>query len=359
MRAGQHSGGVTATPAIPCFFHPQQLKFKPKYEWAFGEKIEHPETTARAEGILAALEADGQRFNVRRPHEITEEMIHSVHDPRLIRMLQTAESLRKTDTFYPAVFMRGMDITPDPGLIAHAGSFCFDSGTPLSRETWSAARWSASCAVSAALTVAKGDSHIAYALSRPPGHHATQGLFGGYCYLANSGLAAQALRMGGAERVAVLDIDVHHGNGTQAVFWDDPSVLTVSLHGDPINFFPFFTGYAEEIGGGAARGTNLNIPLPEGTDGRAYEQALEGALARIVEFDPAFLIVAAGVDTYERDPMGNFSLTTEDLGRVGERIGALGLPTIAVQEGGYYTPHIGRNVRAVLLGLIEGARGRN
>lgn len=349
---------MTATPVIPCFFHPKQLKFKPKYEWAFGEKIEHPETTARAEGILAALEQDPEHFVIRRPVEVTEEMIHSVHDPRLVRMLQTAQSLRKTDTFYPAVFMRGMDITPDPGQISHAGSFCFDSGTPLSRETWLAARWSASCAVTAAMTVASGDARIAYALSRPPGHHATRGLFGGYCYLANSSLAAQCLRTGGARRVAVLDIDVHHGNGTQEVFWDDPDVLTISLHGSPENFFPFFTGFAEEIGGGAARGTNLNVPMPEGTDGQAYEMGLEQAIARILDYDPSFLVVAAGVDTYERDPMGNFGLTTEDLGRVGERIGALGLPTVAVQEGGYYTPHIGRNVKSLLAGLAEGARGK-
>lgn len=343
---------------IPCFFHPRQLKFKPNYEWAFGEKIDHPETTARAEGILAALEADAQRFDVRRPTQISEEALLAVHDPRLLQMLRTAEGLRKTDTFYPAVFMRGTDITPDPGQISHAGSFCFDSGTPLNRETWPAARWSASCAVSAAVAVAGGEAKVAYALSRPPGHHATTGLFGGYCYLANSSLAAQSLRTGGAERVAILDIDVHHGNGSQEVFWADPAVLTVSLHGDPTNFFPFFTGFAEEIGGGAGRGTNLNVPLPEGTDGQAYAQALEGALARIADFDPAFLVVAAGVDTYERDPMGNFALTTADLGRVGERIGALGLPTVAVQEGGYYTPHIGRNVEALLLGLAEGMSRR-
>lgn len=353
----QHSTHVTAARPTPCFFHPQQLNFKPKYEWAFGEKIEHPETTARAEGILTALEADGAFFEVRRPELISDETIHAVHDPRLVRMLQTAQSLRKTDTFYPAVFMRGTDITPDPGRIAHAGSFCFDSGTPLSRDTWTAARWSASCAVTAATVVASGESRLAYALSRPPGHHATQGLFGGYCYLANSSLAAQSLRTGGAKRVAVLDIDVHHGNGTQQIFWDDPSVLTVSLHGDPNNFFPFFTGFAEEVGGGPARGANLNLPLEEGTDGQAYARALETALARIAEFDPAFLILAAGVDTYERDPMGNMTLTTADLGRIGERVGALGLPTIAVQEGGYYTPHIGRNVQALLQGLREGARG--
>lgn len=339
---------------IPCFFHADQLRFKPRYEWAFGEKIDHPETTARAEGILGALEADPSRYDLRRPEEITEQALTEIHSPRLIEMLKTAEQLRRPDTIYPTVFMRGPDISSDPTNIAHAGSFCFDSGTPLSRETWSAARWSASCAVSAAAAVADTEHDVAYALSRPPGHHATAWLFGGYCYLANSALAARTLTNRGA-RVAVLDIDVHHGNGTQSIFWDDPAVLTISIHGDPTNFFPFVTGFAVETGGPGAPGGNLNVPLPEKTDGQAYERALElEVLPRLRTFAPDFLVVAAGVDTYERDPMGCFSLATEDLYRIGEQIGALGCPTVVVQEGGYYTPHIGRNVTAVLGGIVAG-----
>jgi len=342
---------------MPCFFHADQLRFKPRYEWAFGEKIDHPETTARAEGILGAIEADPARYDLRRPDQIDEEKLADVHDPRLLQMLKSTEQLRRAETFYPAVFMRGRDISSDPTNISHAGSFCFDSGTPLSRETWNAARWSASCAVSAAEIVASGEHGLAYAMSRPPGHHATSRLFGGYCYLANSALAARSFQRRGA-RVAVLDIDVHHGNGTQSIFWDDPEVLTISIHADPAVFFPFVTGFAKETGGPKAPHGNLNVPLPPKTDGQAYEQALmNDVIPRLRAFDPQFLVVAAGVDTYERDPMGCFLLQTADLHRVGERIGALGLPTVVVQEGGYYTPHIGRNVTAILGGMIEG-RGR-
>lgn len=340
---------------LPCLFHSDQLTFKPRYEWAFGEKIDHPETTARAEMILAAIEAAPDVYELRRPDELPEATLATLHDERLITMLKAARQLRRAYTFYPAVFMRGENIVPDATNIHHAGSFCFDSGTPLSRETWSAARWSASCAVSAAALVKAGDHPVAYALSRPPGHHATRSLFGGYCYLGNSALAAKHLA-GERAKVAVIDIDVHHGNGTQGLFWNDPRVLTISLHGDPKTFFPFFTGFASEIGGADARGFNLNVPLEEKTDGQAYERALDlHVFPRVADFAPDFLVVAAGVDTYERDPMGDFNLTTEDLHRIGERIGALGYPTVVVQEGGYYTPHIGRNVTAVLTGLSTGS----
>ena len=342
---------------VPCFFHPAQLRFKPRYEWAFGEKIDHPETTARAEGILAAIESDPERFDLRQPEEISEDVVLALHDARLVTMLKTATGLRHADTFYPAVFMHD-DVEPDPTSIFHAGSFCFDSGTPLSRETWNAARWSASCAVAAARQIKSGASKVAYALSRPPGHHATRRLFGGYCYLGNCALAARHLGEGGA-KVAVLDIDVHHGNGTQALFWDDPNVLTVSLHGDPVAFFPFVTGFATETGGYGAVFTNLNVPLPEGTDGQAYVTALQSSVfERIDAFAPDFLVVAAGVDTYERDPMGCFALRTDDLHRIGELIGARGYPTTIVQEGGYYTPHIGRNVVAVIDGIATGLSSR-
>lgn len=339
--------------SVPCLFHPEQLGFAPEFEWALGERTVHPETRARAQGIVAAIEADPERFDLRPPDELPEHAILALHDEGLIRMLKTSATLQEGETFYPSVFMPAPEVEPNPDSIGHAGAFCFDTSTPLSRETWIAARWSAACAVSAAALVAEGDHPIAYALSRPPGHHATAARFGGYCYLANSALAASHLRARGA-RVCVLDIDVHHGNGTQSVFWNEPDVLTVSVHGDPNTSFPFLTGFASEVGGEAARGANLNLPLPRGTDGQAYERGLELALDRIRTFAPDFLVLAAGVDTYEHDPIGSFGLTTADLHRVGELIGALGLRTAVVQEGGYHTSHIGRNVTAVLLGLCEG-----
>ena len=336
---------------IPCFFHPDQLRFAPRFEWFGGERTEHPETTVRGEAIVAALESDPERFSMRRPDAIDEALLRSVHDPQLLQVLQTAESLAPGEAVHPAVFLRGPEVSARPDRLNQAGAFCFDTGTPLHPETWVAAKWSAASAVSAALCVASGDTRIAYGLARPPGHHATTGLFGGYCYLANASLAARALLERGAKRVAILDIDVHHGNGTQAVFWDEPRVLTVSLHGDPESLYPFFTGYADEVGGPNASGTNLNLPLPSGADGRSYMVALETALERIVAFDPAFVLVAAGVDTHALDPIGNLALQTDDLAEVGARIGALGLRTVVIQEGGYYTPLLGQNVQALLLGM--------
>lgn len=338
---------------IPCFFHPDQLRFAPRFEWFGGERTDHPETSVRGEAIVAALESDPARFTVRRSEPLDETLLRSVHDPKLLRVLQAAESLSAGASVHPSVFLRGPDIAARPERLNQAGAFCFDTGTPLHPQTWSAAKWSAASAVCAALCVAAGDSRVAYGLARPPGHHATPELFGGYCYLANASLAARALLEGGATRVAILDIDVHHGNGTQAVFWNDPRVLTVSLHGDPESLFPFFTGYADETGGPQAPDANLNLPLPSGADGRSYMVALETALERIVAFDPAFVLVAAGVDTHALDPIGNLALQTDDLNRVGARIGALGRPTVVIQEGGYYTPLLGENVTALLLGVAE------
>ena len=336
----------------PCFFHPDQLDFKPRYEWAFGEKIAHPETTARADGILAALEARSERYVVRAPRKVPLTDLRRLHNFNLLTLYNTARQLPQGHTFYPSVFLRDRTVRVDPTNIMHAGYFCFDSGTPLNRQTWTAATWSAACAAEAADAVRRG-AKLAFALSRPPGHHATREQFGGYCYFNNTAVAAGRLRRNG--RVAIVDIDFHHGNGTQSIFWRDGRVLTISVHGDPREFFPFFVGFAAETGGAAGRGFNINLPLPAKTDGQEYLQVLERhVLPAIRHFDPASLVMAAGVDTYERDPIGDFALTTNDLRTVGEVIGRLKLPTAAIMEGGYYTPHIGRNVDALLEGLREG-----
>ena len=340
---------------VPAYFHRDQLSFRPQYEWAFGNKIEHPERTERADNILSELEA-ADRFDVRSPRTQPIQQVAQQHAPHLLRLYETARGLPEHETYNPSVFYHRESIQPDPKNINHAGYFCFDSGTPLSRETRTAALWSAACALAAAHAVQAGQP-LAYALSRPPGHHASYEDFGGYCYINNSALAAKHLSHQG--RVAVLDIDVHHGNGTQALFWRSADVLTVSIHADPANSFPFFTGSATENGAGPGRHRNVNLPLDRGTDGQAYLRALERhALPLIAAFEPCALVVAAGVDAYHKDPVGDFALTTQDFFRVGERIGALRLPTCAVQEGGYYTPHIGRNVVAVIDGIATGLSSR-
>src|SRR5207249_4149140 len=207
-----------------------------------------------------------------------------------------------------------------------------------------------------AITVAErvtGGERLAYGLCRPPGHHAARGMLGGYCYFNNAAIVAEWLRrQGGARKVAILDIDYHHGNGTQQIFWERGDVLYVSLHADPARAFPYFSGHADETGAGAGKGRNRNFPLPAGTRITPYAAALEDACAIIAEFDPdAPLVVSLGFDTYERDPIADLGLRTDDYARVGSMIAALGRPTVLLQEGGYAIDAIGANAVSFLSGF--------
>ena len=193
----------------------------------------------------------------------------------------------------------------------------------------------------------------AFALSRPPGHHAGADFFGGYCFLNNAALAAQYLRDAGMERVAVLDIDYHHGNGTQACFYDRPDVFFASIHGDPRTEYPFFLGHADETGVGAGKGFNLNLPLPRGTGYPAWAAALDTALARIQQFGAQALVVSMGMDTFVGDPISGFTLHSDDYLRVGERLRACGLPTVLVFEGGYAVQEVGVNAVNVLQAFAD------
>lgn len=342
-------------PVLPVFFHPVQLSHKPLYEWAFGTKLEHPETTTRAEKILAAIGAAGSVFALHTPSAMPEALLKRLHDPRLVTLYRRAEQdLADDATFYPSVFPKRHQNRPDPESIHHAGFFCFDSGTPLTKLTWAASAWSAACAHDAAKLVASGKSRFAYALSRPPGHHASRDLFGGYCYFNNAALAVAALRERGG-KVAIVDIDFHHGNGTQAMFYRDPEVLFVSIHGDPREFYPYFSGFATERGAGDGEGFTLNHPLPKGADWQEYARVLDTqVLPAIRSFGASALIVSAGFDTYRDDPIGRFTLETDDFATLGGRLASLGLPTVIVQEGGYCVEALGANVAAFLEGAREG-----
>lgn len=341
---------------IPVFFHPAQLNFKPLYEWAFGQRIDHPETTARAESILSALRGAPEIFDVQPPKELPLTALRTQHDYQLLTLYNAARRLPEGETFYPTVFPRDRPGYADPHNIHHAGAFCFDSGTPLNAQTYDAAVWSAACAHYAAEAVRNRSTRLAYALSRPPGHHASKSFFGGYCYFNNTGLAARQLR--GSGRVVIIDIDFHHGNGTQSLFYHDSKVLTISIHGDPREFFPFFAGHPTETGAKSGQGYNMNLVLESGVDVQAYLKLLdEMVLPAVRSFAPAWLVVAAGFDTYHKDPVGKFNLYTPDYAEIGGRLGALGLPTVVVQEGGYYTPDLGLNARTFLHGLREGQRG--
>jgi acetoin utilization deacetylase AcuC-like enzyme len=245
------------------------------------------------------------------------------------------------------------DVLP-ANFAARMGLFSMDAGTPLTSGTWVAARAGADCALSAAKAVA-GGTRSAFALTRPPGHHAGADFFGGYCFLNNAALAAQYLRDQGVPRVAVLDLDYHHGNGTQAIFYDRPDVYFTSIHGDPCTEYPFYLGYADEMGAGAGLGANRNLPLPRGADFLQWRQALTQALDDIRTFGAAALVVSLGLDTFEGDPISGFKLRSADYLQVGADLARANLPTVLVFEGGYAVAELGINTVNVLDAFVQGA----
>lgn len=239
--------------------------------------------------------------------------------------------------------------TPPANFAARLGLYGFDAGSPLMAGTWAAARSGAACAL-AAVGEVLGGARSAFALTRPPGHHAGPDFFGGYCFLNNAALAAQALRDGGHHRVAVLDVDYHHGNGTQTIFYERADVLTVSIHGDPRTEYPFFLGHADERGAGAGEGANLNLPLPRGTGFTDWRVALDTALQAVTNFGASALVVPMGLDTFEGDPISGFHLRSADYATVGQALAGAGLPTVFTFEGGYAVAEVGINA----VNLLEG-----
>lgn len=241
---------------------------------------------------------------------------------------------------------------PPQHIDGRAGYYALASETAITQGTWAAAQASCASAQAAQRAVAGGE-RAAFALCRPPGHHAARDMFGGYCFLNNAAVAAQMFRDAGAARVAVLDIDFHHGNGTQDIFFERGDVLTVSIHGRPQECFPYFLGYADETGAGAGEGANLNLPLPVGTGYGLWGEALDTALARIKGFGAESLVVALGVDTWEGDPISAFRLQSADFTDLGCRIAGAGLPTVFCMEGGYAIAEIGVNTANLLEGFAQ------
>jgi acetoin utilization deacetylase AcuC-like enzyme len=233
-------------------------------------------------------------------------------------------------------------------LAVRAGYYCIDTFTPLNSNAFTAARYAVDCTLTAAELLLKG-ARMAYALVRPPGHHTERKSFGGFCYFNNAAIAAEMLSKEG--RVALLDIDYHHGNGNQDIFYERADVLTISIHGHPRFAYPYFSGFKDEKGENKGRGYNINYPLPEQCDGTAYRIVLTQALSRITRFNPVFLVVSLGLDTAKGDPTGTWSLLANDFDLNGALIGALRVPTLVVQEGGYSTSVLGVNARRFLTGL--------
>lgn len=339
-----------------CWASPRHRAHHCNVEFTEGRYLQSFECPARADGVLRALEVAGLG-PVNEPPDRGLDPLLRVHDAHYVAFLRSAwirwQALGREHPALPMIWHAGAGrpATPPGHIDGLLGFYAQDAACSIVAGTWEAAYASAQCALAAAGELLAG-APASFALCRPPGHHATAAAMGGFCYLNNAAIAAQALRDAGLARVAVLDVDYHHGNGTQAIFWQRADVLFASLHADPDEDYPFFTGRASELGEGAGLGANLNLPLPPGTDGVGWLQALQPALQAIQRHGAAAIVVSLGVDTFEHDPISRFRLRSSDYLEMGRHIGALGLPTAYVLEGGYATEAIGTNVVNVLAGHL-------
>jgi acetoin utilization deacetylase AcuC-like enzyme len=333
-------------------------------ELSGGKPIPCYESPERAVEIERALVTDGG-FAFEEPDAFGSNPILAVHDAELLDVVANAwtdgvaagdlDGTRPLipDTFKLAAYVGRMDLDEEPPR-AHRrlGAYLFDTATPIVAGTAEAARQAVDVALTAARRVVDG-APLAYGLCRPPGHHAARGMLGGYCFFNNAAIVAEWLRReAGFSRVAILDVDYHHGNGTQQIFWERADVLYVSLHGDPARAYPYYSGYAGERGGGDGAGATLNLPLPLRAGLDAYSTALRTGLEAIAAFEPdAPLIVSLGFDTFERDPIGDLAITTADYREIAAMVGSLGTPVVALQEGGYAVDAIGANAVSFLTGV--------
>ncbi|MGV7211077.1 histone deacetylase family protein [Oxalobacteraceae bacterium A2-2] len=339
------------------FYNEQHAQHRGRHEIFRGEMVPCFEKPERADAVLAELGRRGLGRIVT-PHGVPLMSLERIHTPRYLHFLRNAWSewlaldpANAGKDAFPAVWpVRTLrdDVEPE-NFCARLGLYSMDSGTPLTAGTWTAAKTGADCAVNAAHALRLGE-RAAFVLSRPPGHHAGADFFGGYCFLNNAALAAQHMLDDGARKVAILDIDYHHGNGTQSIFYGRDDVLFISIHADPRHEYPFYLGHADERGAGAGLGCNLNLPLAAGTSASAWFAALETACIRIGSFAPDALVVSLGVDTFAGDPLSRFALQSADYLKVGERLAWLNLPTAFIFEGGYAVKELGVNVVNVLEG---------
>lgn len=315
--------------------------------------FENPE---RAHAIERAFQKHGFSALLP-PQDFGIDPVLKVHDQDYITFLQTAwvewQAVGRPGDIFPLVWPGpGMrrDVNVN-GIDGKIGMYAFDSGTPICAGTWDVAYQGAQAALSAASLVMRDAKTQSFSFSRPPGHHAMSGQYGGYCFLNNAAIAAQYMRDNGAGKVAVLDVDYHHGNGTQSIFYDRADVLVVNIHSDPKDEYPYYLGHADETGSSAGKGFNVNLPLPKGTEWDVYHSTLNSALERIEQFAPNALVVSFGADTYKDDPLGFFKLDTDHFTKIGRAIAKLKQPTTTILEGGYAINALGDNVVAMINGL--------
>lgn len=333
-------------------FSTEQLAHNPRQFLSSGAPEPNPEQPARAERLLDAALASG--LELERPDDMGDAVISAVHSEKYLHFLQNIyPRWSRIDGASEEVLPNVHPISRADGYprsaVGQVGYHIYDSSCPIAEKTWHSARWSAMTAAHAAQQLLAGTNEC-YALARPPGHHASQDMAGGFCYLNNSAIAAKHL-LTSLDRVAIVDVDVHHGNGTQRIFYERNDVLTVSIHADPIRFYPFFWGYADETGIGGGDGFNINFPLPRGTDDKEYLQTLTAALEKVTTFSPQAIVIALGLDAHESDPFKGMNVSTQGFGKIGAMLGALGLPTVLVQEGGYLSDALGGNLVSFLTGF--------
>ena len=339
---------------------PDHLLHDNSIEVEWGIPAGHWEVPVRAEVISAALRARPDRYSFVAPTDHGRGPIDAVHDPGLVDFLARAwqdfQALRPQREVFPDSYLHpalreGMGPAPEPSTVhAALGYWCFESMTPILEGTYPAARTAVDVALTATDLVLAGE-RVAYGLCRPPGHHAPRAAYGGYCYFNNAAVAAHHVVATTGAKVAVLDVDYHHGNGTQQIFYSRDDVLYASIHGDPHRAYPYMAGHADETGSGRGLGSNLNLPLVKGADDDVYAAALDRALTQVAGFGASVLIVSLGVDTYRLDPIGDFAVTTPAYRAHGAAVAELGLPTVVVQEGGYHVPALGENVTTWLEGV--------
>lgn len=336
-------------------FDPRQLAHRPQTFIVRGRIARCPDLPERAEVLLAAARDVGHE--VVTPEDFGAAPRAAVHTPEYLDFLEHAHATWRalpdsSDEVVPNVHPGRHMVGRPRAIVGLAGYHMADTACPLTPDTWASACASANTAVQAARLVL-GGARSAYALCRPSGHHAYADMAGGFCYLNNAAIAAQDLRRE-LPRVALLDVDLHAGNGTQGIFYQRADVLFVSIHADPADFYPFYAGYGHERGAGQGLGYTLNLPLPLGAGNHDFLLALERACTAIRAYAPGALVVSLGLDAFEGDPLQGLRVTTAGFAEIGAAIGRLDLPTVLVQEGGYPSDQLGVNLVRFLAGFEQG-----
>lgn len=334
------------------FFHDDQLLHQPQTYFSRGKMRTPQEVPERATQLLAAANQLG--FDIQAPVDHGVAPIRAVHSLPYLRFLESAHRRWHAlgedwgEEVISNIFVRSPNALR--GILAEAGRYLADGSAPVGQHTWQSAYWSAQSAVSGAEALLTGD-RFAYALSRPPGHHAGIDSAGGFCFLNNAAIAAQHLTSR-YPRIVVLDPDMHHGQGIQDIFYQRGDVLYISIHGDTTNFYPAVTGFEDERGQGAGLGYNLNLPMPHGSEESVFFDRMEQACQAIRLFEPDAIVLALGFDIYELDPQAKVAVSTAGFGELGRRVSGLNVPTLVVQEGGYYLEGLEANAVSFFEGLV-------